>query len=273
MENRLLRTPGEPDELTCESIRASLINQGCNVITLYSVDSTNNEAKRLAAKGAPSWTIVAAEVQTGGRGRYGRSFYSPLGCGAYFSLLLRQPEIKGYNPTLLTVATSVAVCLSVEKLTGLQPEIKWVNDLYLHGKKVCGILSEALSDIKAGGVDSVVIGIGVNISMSGELPDELNGVVGALFDNAPPITRSRLIAEVSNQLHQILSEENEAGMLDAYRERSFLLGKEITFTRNGLEYSATAIGIDDSGALVVRFPGGSMDALQSGEVSIVRQFL
>ena len=124
------------------------------------IDSTNDEAKRLIKSGTTPPFLVAANEQTHGRGRQGKSFYSPADTGIYMSLVLSFSD--GESISKITVIASVAVCKAIEKLTGLKPEIKWVNDVYLNGKKICGILCESV----IGGTDltPVIIGVGLNLS-------------------------------------------------------------------------------------------------------------
>ncbi|MCD7871975.1 MAG: biotin--[acetyl-CoA-carboxylase] ligase, partial [Clostridiales bacterium] len=148
------------DILSAESIKQNMKHK-IDVLYYPSVDSTNSCAKSIAAGGDSRTLLITADEQTAGRGRQGKSFYSPPKTGIYMTLVIH-PDLPLQNAVTATTAASVAVCRAVEKLTRLKPEIKWVNDVYLNGNKICGILTEAVSDFEAGIVTSVIIGIGMN---------------------------------------------------------------------------------------------------------------
>ncbi len=191
---------------------------------------------------------VFAEHQTHGRGRQGKSFYSPKGEGLYFSLAMPIKEAS----QLITLFCAVAVSKAIEKACSLYPKIKWVNDLYLDNKKICGILCERTD---AG----IIIGIGVNCTTS-VFPEELNGIASSLKTE---ISRNILAAEILNNIF-----DYNADFLDDYRRRSYLTGKKICFIKNKTEYTATVLGVDDSGNLLIEYPNGQKDSLNSGEISI-----
>ena len=270
--NRGYRLEAQSDLLSAEGIRPHVLPQlkDGDILVFETIDSTNLEAKRRAMAGGGHFTAVVADRQTLGRGRFGRSFFSPPGCGVYMSLLLKPTPRQLSDVTLLTTAAAVAVCRAIEALTPLRPQIKWVNDLYLDGKKLCGILTEAVTDLESGAVESVVIGLGLNFKQSETaLPEEVAAVAGTLFGARPPaITRNRLIAEIMNQLFALWDTLSTRAFLADYRSRSMLLGQEIVFARGEEKYAATAEEIDDDGALVVRMPNGERLALRSGEVSV-----
>ena len=232
------------------------------------IDSTNLEAKRLAMTGLSRCAVIA-DRQTAGRGRLGRSFYSPPGCGIYTSLLLRPRPDQLADVTLLTTAAGVAVCRALQKAAGVQAEIKWVNDLYLNGKKICGILTEGVTDFESGMIESIVIGYGVNFRDDAHLPEELRPIVGSVFGAEPPtVTRSALAAAMLAELLPLAEDLSSRSFLPEYRRRSMLLGREIVFSHAGGRFAAVAEGIDDNGGLVVRLPDGSRETLRSGEVSV-----
>ena len=194
--NRGYRLEEYPDLLTAEGISAMLPLElaQLDLRVFDEIDSTNLEAKRLAMTGLSRCAVIA-DRQTAGRGRLGRSFYSPPGCGIYTSLLLRPRPDQLADVTLLTTAAGVAVCRALEKAAGVQAEIKWVNDLYLNGKKICGILTEGVTDFESGMIESIVIGYGVNFRDDAHLPEELRPIVGSVFGAEPPtVTRSALAA-------------------------------------------------------------------------------
>lgn len=242
----------------------ALLPEGLAHVRVYpSLDSSNNKAKELAAGGCPHGTVVVALTQTGGRGRYGRSFASPAG-GLYLSVVLRTRELP--DTTMLTASAAVAVCRAVETVTGFEPRIKWVNDVLLDGKKLCGILSEAVTDLESGGIEWVVVGIGINVS-SEQLPEELRPVTAALYEReADGMTRIRLAAEL---LKNILPHPMTGGeMLSEYRRRLSMLGQNVTVHAPDGVYPALAEDLDEQCRLIVRLPDGTRRVLSGGEVSL-----
>lgn len=233
-----------------------------------SVTSTNIVAKELAAKGVREGTVVAAIEQTEGRGRMGRSFYSPASTGIYFSVILR-PMLNMEDSLLITTAAAVAVAKAIESVAGIKASIKWVNDVYVEGKKVCGILTEASLNFESGGLEYAVLGIGINIETK-DFPEGLNQTAGSVFKDKPsgaPI-KSMLLAEVLNNLADSMSSLTDRSLIEEYKNRSFLIGKNILVLRGQNAIPAKAIDIDDKAHLVVEYEDGSKEALNSGEVSI-----
>lgn len=246
--------------ISAEEIKSKL-KYDIDVVYYPTIDSTNNQCKRFLADGRQGVFLVTADEQTAGRGRQGKSFYSPAMTGVYFSLVIR-PETSLQNAVTATTAASVAVCKAIETLTPLKPKIKWVNDVYLNGKKVCGILTEAITNFEEAIVESVVIGIGINISTI-DFPDEA-GNAGSLDFK---ISRSALIAEIVNNLMQIALGDYKT-FIDYYRSHSLVIGKRINFIENGRITQATAVAIDETGGLEVELDGGDKRVLRSGEISI-----
>lgn len=261
--NRGYRLVNDGDLLSVGAVRAFLPHemQDNEIILLKTVDSTNTYAKKLAADGAEDGTMVIAREQTAGRGRRGNSFYSPPKSGLYMTVILR-PELHAADIDLFTVCAGCGVCRAVEELSGTKPLIKWVNDVYLEGKKICGILSEAASDFESGTVDSVVTGIGINISTE-DFPDGLGNKAGSI---GIQVSRARLAAAVYRELIYCLGRSREENIAE-YKARSLVLGREVSFVQNGVEYSGKAVDIDDSGRLLVVAGDGEMK-LNSGEVSV-----
>ncbi len=220
------------------------------------LDSTNAEAKRRALSGASNGSVVIANCQTAGRGRMGREFYSPKDTGIYFSMILR-PQIPTQEAVQMTAAASVAVCQAVEKVCGLSLSIKWVNDLYLDGKKVCGILTEAVGSV-------IIVGIGINCNTVFE--GELAEIAGSLFVSGDEM-RCRLAAELVNRISRLEEDILHQAWLDEYKRRSMILGKKVTVLQEpGSCYLAEAIG--DKGELVLLDSKGKKKVLFTGEVSI-----
>lgn len=255
------------DPLTEQAVRAAL-PPGCPIglVEVHEeIDSTNMAAKRLGLAGAPSGTLVVAGRQKQGRGRLGRTFVSPPG-GVYLSLLLR-PAVAAPDALTATGAAAVAVCRAVEELTRCSLAIKWVNDLFYGGKKVCGILTEAVTDFESGRIDFLVVGIGINLTTTPEqFGPELASIAGSLFPGGPsPCGRAALAASIAAHL---LSLGFGHDYLTEYRQRSLVVGHWLTVTGDGDPYIAKALAIDDEGRLVIQLPTGGQKALRFGEVSI-----
>lgn len=258
-----------PDALSRERISACL-DRPMKVMTYSVIDSTNSEAKRLIADGLSEPALLIAEEQTAGRGRLGRSFYSPSATGLYMSILLH-PNAPAAEWLAITSAAAVAVCLAIESLTTTSstamPSIKWVNDVYLGDRKVCGILTEAVTDMTSGLMKSVVIGIGVNLSTAA-FPDELADRAASLYpDTLPPFSRNELAAAIANRLCTLAESLSSGCWLPLYRERSYLDGKPIRYIENGMWRDAVAIGIAENGGLIVE-EAGAHRTLSSGEVTV-----
>ncbi len=218
-------------------------------VFLEETDSTNRVAKDLARQGAPHGTAVLAGRQTSGRGRLGRAFFSPEG-GLYLSVIL-YPQCPPEDRALMTPMAAVAVCRALEQVCGVSPGIKWVNDLYLGGKKLCGILCEGCGD-------AVIVGIGLNLRTPERgFPAD---IPAAALDT--PVDRQALAEAIRQQLLQ------PGDFLTEYREKCLLLEKTVTVHPvSGTPYEACARDIDSRGRLVVESCRGR-EALDSGEVSV-----
>lgn len=260
------------DRLSSEGIE-SCLGEECwaGKIHVYQrLESTNITAKQLALDGAPHASVVLAEEQSAGRGRMGRSFTSPKHTGVYMSILLR-PQWSAQDSLLVTTAASVAVCRAVEQATGQKAQIKWVNDVYLGARKVCGILTEAVTDLESGGIESIILGIGVNFSTPvADFPEELQKTAGSLFETPPEhLDRNRFAAVLIREVMALCDTLTDRSFLAEYRERSLVLGKTVQVLPFGREpYPAKAVDIDAQGGLVLELADGSRQALHSGEVSI-----
>jgi BirA family biotin operon repressor/biotin-[acetyl-CoA-carboxylase] ligase len=258
------------DIVSIESITPYLKGDAVNfeLEVRQSVTSTNTIAKEMAAQGAKEGTVIIAREQTQGRGRMGRSFYSPVASGIYFSTILR-PKLNLEDSLLITTATAVAVTKAIEAVAQVKAEIKWVNDIFVAGKKVCGILTEASLNFESGGLEYAVVGIGINIETK-DFPEDIRPVAGSLFSDKPgdkPIT-SMLVAEILNNLSICMNSLTDKKYLEEYRMRSFLLGKPILVLKGKDTLPAIAIDIDEKARLIVEYEDHTREALISGEVSI-----
>ena len=240
-----------------------------NIHYFESIDSTNTEAKRMAAEGAPHGTVLIADSQTGGRGRMGRSFHSPAGCGIYMSMIIR-PECPAQNLLHLTCAAAVAASDGIEDATGLRPDIKWTNDLVVGRKKVGGILTELSLDA-SGNVAYAIIGIGINCNQSaGDFPSDIADIAASLhLRTGQQIDRAAVISGILVALQNMWEDlENVQSILLRYRQNCITIGQEISLVRGDEIRHGQALDVDESGALVVRFDDGQVQPVQSGEVSI-----
>ena len=235
-----------------------------------SLESTNKTAKEMAVAGAEHGTIIIADCQTMGRGRYSRNFFSPSGGGLYMSIVLRPEAMHFKNPTSVTAFAAVSVCEAIESISTKVPRIKWVNDIFIDGKKVCGILTEAVTDFESGGFDWVVLGIGINVhTRTEDFPCDLQSIATSIYpDEKMSGVRNRLSAEIINRILGFETLPSETEIFEKYKKRLMVLGKKITVIQNQVEYKATAIDVDSVGHLVVKNESGERITLSSGEIRI-----
>ena len=238
--------------------------------TLYwyeAIDSTNTQAKRLAKEGAPHGTVLAAGYQTGGRGRMGRTFQSPEGQGMYLSVILR-PGCKPEQLMHLTCAAGVAACQAVEAVCGIRPQVKWINDLVLGGKKLGGILAEMSLD--KGVVEYAIIGIGINCLQTA-FPEEIETIATSLTLHtgkafSPAAMAAAMIHALWEMSETLLTEK--AAIMARYRENCITLGKSVQVLRADQVLPAKALDLDEDGGLLVEYPDGTRQVVSSGEVSV-----
>ncbi|KRN09956.1 biotin operon repressor biotin--[acetyl-CoA-carboxylase] synthetase [Liquorilactobacillus mali KCTC 3596 = DSM 20444] len=234
-----------------------------------SLNSTNIRAKEISASQVDSQPlIIISDQQTGGYGRYGRSFSSPKTTGIYMSILLKT-QSKELNPGLLTTATALAVARTIEKNLGVATQIKWVNDVLVNQKKVVGILTEAVSDIESGSINQVIIGIGINyLSDISLFPPEIQERVGTLreYVEQSHLSRNYFIAQLLGEFFALYSDYQSGDFIDEYKEKSYLIGKKVTIIQGEQRVSGIVADIDKKGRLVLQ--DGTI--LYSGEVTKVR---
>ena len=246
--------------LTAPCLR-SLLENALPFQVLSETDSTNlrvKEAARAESIAAPY--LLIAGRQTAGRGRLGRSFHSPEDTGLYMTLLLRPAAFA--DATRLTLLAAVAVCQAIEELTDLRPRIKWVNDIFVGGKKVCGILAEAVGE-------QVAVGIGINLlTPPGGFPPEA-AVAGALNRK---LTRGQLAAAIVRRMLAGAANPADPGMLAEYRRRMPLIGREVSYRQGGREHCARVVGVAEDGGLIVS-ENGAEAVLRTGEISLGSQAL
>jgi len=252
------------DVLSKTAVLRFLDNKNTEVFVFEELDSTNSEAKRSVSKGISSPTLIIADSQTSGRGRLGRSFYSPCSTGVYFSYVYK-PANGIASGVAVTSAAAVAVCRAIKEVAGLNAGIKWVNDIYIDGKKVCGILCEAITELNSQTAQCIIVGIGINVSTE-NFPDDLKVKAGSL--KARNVDRNRLAASVINHLEMLIEGLEKRTFIEEYRRLSLVLGKPITYIKNGVETQAAAVGVDNDGGLIVRLSDGTETTLSSGEISV-----
>lgn len=267
------RISPENNKLCKEFISAELTTSyiGKNIIVLDETDSTNNYAKKLASTGAENGTAVIADHQISGKGRLGRKFVSPSGKGLYVSIIIR-PKWEIEAAQLITACTACAASEAVEKVCGHEADIKWVNDLYMNGKKICGILTEASISLETKSLDYAIIGIGINVLSAKDcLDSELLSVASSIEDEAKvKISRNKLCSAVLNELEIYLNDMESRNFLGFYRAHEILIGNEITANINGAQISGKAVGIDDNACLIMELPDGTRKNINSGEASLCR---
>ena len=235
--------------------------------TFDKVGSTNTLVKECAAECDEGLVIVAGE-QTAGRGRMGRSFFSPGDSGVYMSVLLK-PQIKPEDAIHITTAAAVSVCRALEKIGVSATEIKWVNDIYIDGKKICGILTESNFNSQEGCLDFAVLGVGINIYESEEgFPEEIKDIAGAVFTERAEGLRNRFVAEFLNAFFNFYKDLCSKKHLKEYKKKSFVLGREINIIQGESVRVGRALDIDENCNLVVELPHGKIEKLFSGEISV-----
>lgn len=262
-----------PDALDLTKIRTFLGSHPWQdtIHVMETVDSTNNLAKREATSGAPHGSVYLSDEQTGGRGRPGRSFASPRGMGVYLSVLLR-PDLPPTQVGHVTAMVAVAGCNAVEAVTGLRPGIKWTNDLIIGQQKLSGILTEMSVEWESGSLEYLVMGIGINCNHRKEdfPPDVQAKAVSLRQATGAPVDRNKLAAALISELHKlslgILSEKPR--WIAQYARNCVTIGRQVKIIRGDSTRLADATGIDENGALLVRYDTGETGVVFTGEVSI-----
>lgn len=254
--------------LTASDIYRHLTSENLTVEVHKEVTSTNTLLKQRGHSGAPHGFVIVAESQTAGRGRMGREFFSPDQTGAYFSVLLR-PNLSPSDSLLITTCAAVACAKALERISGKSAQIKWVNDIYMDNRKVCGILTEA--SFAQGKIDFAVLGIGINLyTPHNGFPTEIKDKAGSLFTLQDTDLRAVIIAEVLNEFFAMYESIEKRVFIEEYRSRSLLDGKRVNVIKSDCIIPATALYIDSDLSLAVRYENGNIEHLTSGDVSIGR---
>jgi len=272
------------DVLSSEAIQAELKlsfpNQNvANVFCFKEIDSTNTYGKKILSEASDIYTlhkaVITAETQTAGKGRLGRTFVSPAKTGVYVSIIYT-PKDGITEPALLTAFSAVAVCRVLKRIYDAEPKIKWINDIFVNSKKICGILTEGFTNFETGKIESAVVGIGINVLDNPELfQGEVSKVAGSILGNdesaKSKLNRNQLIAQISGEVLNIF-EENPVDVIAEYKSLSFLIGKTIKvhpiIGDDKTIYEAKAVDIDEKAGLIVELQDGTIKTLSSGEVSL-----
>ncbi|NLC92441.1 MAG: biotin--[acetyl-CoA-carboxylase] ligase [Treponema sp.] len=279
------------DEITTESVFNEISKTNPpflakdHIFVYNQIDSTNTESKRLIQKTELLTdnignltdegklihkTLIAANEQTAGHGRLGRNFYSPSKTGIYFSLIyVPKNSNSTFDPQRFTVTAAVGVCRAIKKLFDKNAKIKWVNDIYLEDKKVCGILTEGVTN-KNGKIEAAIIGIGINILLNENLPQELKSKVGGIVTSTKDESiRAKLVSSTIKEI--ISSLDDNENIITEYRNLSLIKGKLVTVTPligNAKSFEAQVIDITDDAGLLVELINGEKQILHSGEVTL-----
>lgn len=240
---------------------------GKNIICLDTIDSTNEEAKRLGSKGEADGTVIFAEEQTKGKGRLGRSWISPKGSSLIFSVLLR-PNMMPFDIPNITIAAGYSVCKAIRKFTGCNAMIKWPNDLIIGNKKICGILTEMAAE--ADRINYVVVGIGINVNIQ-SFPEEISCKATSLsIESGKKINRADLVKEILAQFDKDYREFvlfNSLNMIEEFKANCATIGREVTAYVGNKVIKGTAIDILPNGELVIKNNSGQF-MINSGEVTV-----
>jgi len=255
------------EKIIRENMTTDFIGQD---LTLFpTVNSTNQYLKEMDTTDIPNGYVVIADEQTGGRGRRSRMFLSPRSGGIYLSILLK-PDGRQNDLRLITICAAVAVSKAIERVCGIRADIKWVNDIFCNGKKICGILTEAILSGELQELSTVIVGIGIN---TGNVPLEI-GDVATSIQEATGIRgiRNRLIAQVLSQFEAVYLDYTERGkkqdIISYYESRLFIAGKQVLVVSAKNSYAATVIGIDEAGALIVNDGCGDVQHITTGEIKL-----
>jgi BirA family transcriptional regulator, biotin operon repressor / biotin---[acetyl-CoA-carboxylase] ligase len=258
-----------PDRITDEDIREGLPTNiiGAGEIHCYtSVTSTNEVACTFAENGAPEGGLVISETQTRGRGRMGRSWVSPPGVGLYFSIILR-PEMKIDEIPSMTLVASGAIVEALRSTAGVHPSVKWPNDVFIGGKKVCGVLTETRGHSDR--TDFIVLGIGINVNTeAGKLPEQATSIKAETGRDTDRVLLLRSVLQRIESSYDIFRKEGFEVFRRGLKDMSNMLGKTISTENNRKAVFGKAVDIDERGALVVKDASGKMHRIFSGDVEL-----
>ena len=251
-------------KITEDAIIKHLGNKNYTFEIFDKIDSTNLYARNIISSDANNKVIIA-NMQTNGRGRMGRFFYSPSDNGIYMSVILKVS--KPYSELeLFTIAIASITHMAIKKTAGINCGIKWVNDIFLGNKKICGILCESIHSTDKKNVEYIIAGIGINVYNDNVFPDDLKDIAGAI--NNKSIDRNEIIAEILKEIDGLTTHFDLSSYLDYYKENSIIINKYITFLKDNKEHRGKVIDINNKGNLIVITDSGEKLVLNSGEIRI-----
>lgn len=265
------RLVSSPDILNSEELRYNLNTTiiGTKIINFKQVDSTNQQAKKLALEGAENGTVIIAEEQTAGKGRRGKAWISPPSTGIWMSIILR-PSVMPENASMLTLVAGLAVCKAVREITNLEASIKWPNDIVVNGKKICGLLTEMNSEIDF--INFVVIGIGINVNVE-EFPEELDNIATSLIiEGGQSYKRKKIVKRTleifEDYYKKYLETEDLTKIIQEYNEHCINIGRKVRVTGRKQDITGEVKRVTNRGELIVTNQQGKDIVVTSGEVSV-----
>ncbi|MCT4604587.1 MAG: biotin--[acetyl-CoA-carboxylase] ligase [Marinisporobacter sp.] len=267
------RLTKEPDTLDANALEIEIGSKhiGSNIHHFESIDSTNTMAKKMASKGAKEGTVIIAEEQTGGRGRLGRSWVSPKGTGIWMSIILR-PSIDPTEAAKITQITAAAVATGLRNIIGEDVGIKWPNDIIIHKKKTCGILTEMSAELNS--VNYIIVGIGINVNVDiDEFPQDVRSVATSIKAYmGENVSRREIVKDILFAFEELyldfIDNRNIEKSIDICKKYSVTLGKQVKIRTKGREIIAEAIDLTEDGQLLIKNELGEVETVLSGEVSV-----
>lgn len=271
VRNKGYHITGYPDRLSPDEVQSLTETKWAGVKVIYyeETDSTNIRAKALAEEGAEHGTLVIAGRQNAGKGRRGRGWISPKGENIYMSILLR-PEFEPSKAPMLTLVMAYSVAQALREKEEINAKIKWPNDVVLHKKKICGILTEMSAEIDY--INHVVIGVGINTNMEQMEAEIAEKATSLKIEEGRTVMRAGLIAQVMKYFEEnyekFMKDGDLSGIKDAYNDMLVNQDRDVRVLEPGNEYDAHAIGINETGELLVKKEDGSLEKIFAGEVSV-----
>lgn len=254
-----------------KSVRSQMQTKwaGREIVHLKETVSTNVEAARLAKEGMAHGTLIIAESQTGGKGRRGRSWFSPSGKSVFMSMILK-PELEPSKASMLTLVQALAVSRAIKTVSGMNSQIKWPNDIVVNKKKICGILTEM--NIEAGSISSIIIGTGINVNQE-DFPEEIQHIATSLmWEGKQEVSREELIAKVClyfEQYYEAFMKMQDLSLLvEEYNASLVSCGKTVKVLDPKGEFTGKALGINEVGELLVEKEDRTVENVYAGEVSV-----
>ena len=255
------------DLLNSDMILNSLTNKDSfRIECVDRISSTNIALKQRINE--DEGLVIVANHQENGIGRMNRQFFSPKDTGVYFSILLK-PQFESSKTIFITTMAAVAVCNAIKSVTGIEASIKWVNDIYINGKKIAGILTQGSFSIENNKAEYIILGIGLNIYMpEGGFPSDIENRAASLLSIKSGGIRNKLVAEIINEFWKIYLKPNYEEVARKYKELSFVIGQEVQVISVNEDRVAKVLDIDENCNLIVEFNDGDIQKLSSGEIQI-----